>query len=163
MTRIFLLAALCAAGCTTTGGGASHRSLGAATQAARAESLAASTVVILTWTMPRMKFGNVDTLSTAPLDWQAAYSTQSATWRNHEYFMRHNPDTLATYWAQVVIEAAPIPVASGTATPGQHVVWPAPPVTAGAWPFSWWIRTRQRPAGEWSLWSYPPVTRASNE
>lgn len=122
------------------------------------ELLLAATLV---WTMPRTTI-NGDTLSTAPLDWEAAYSHQSQTWIDHEYAMKYDPDTLAFYWPRVVIEAAPMPVWSGTARPGERVEWAALPVTAGHWPFSWWIRTRQRSEGVWSQWSNP-VTRANND
>ena len=126
-----------------------------------ASSFAAPAAVTLTWTMPRLK-ANGDTLSTAPLDWQAAYSTQSRTWVAHRWPIITDADSAAYYWPTVRAEAAPLVVMSGTAIPGAHVSIVPVPVTAGDWPFSWWIRTRQRPAGQWSLWSNP-VTRADNQ
>lgn len=171
--RILLLAALCAAGCLGCAAPAVYIPAGAVwtsssevyipaarAYSSRAES-AAPAAITLTWTMPTRK-ANGDTLSTAPLDWQMSYAHQSQTWRDHQYHMRYNPDTLAFYWAQVVIEAAPIVVASGVASPGAHVEWAAIPVTAGHWPFSWRVRSRQRPSGEWGPWSNP-VTRADNQ
>ena len=111
--------------------------------------------------MPRLK-ANGDTLGTAPLDWQVAYSHRSQTYIDHEFWIRTNPDSATRYWPAVRAECEPLPVASGTATPGSVVAWPALPVPAGHWIFSWWVRTRQRPNGEWSLWSNP-VTRADNQ
>lgn len=115
----------------------------------------------LTWTMP-VNDANGRPLSTAPLDWQAAYSTQSQTWRNHAYWMKYNADTLAYYWPAVVAEAAPLVVMSGTGVPGWHMSVVAVPVQAWDFPFSYWVRTRQRPNGQWSLWSNP-VSRANND
>lgn len=126
-----------------------------------ASSFAAPAAVVLTWTMPTLKADGTP-LSLNLLEWQAAYSTQSATYRNHEYWIRNFPDSMAKYWPAVVAEAAPLPVWSGTARPGERVEWAALPVVASAWPYSWWIRTRQRPNGNWSLWSNP-VTRADNQ
>lgn len=125
------------------------------------EAALAPAAVTITWTMPRLK-ANGDTLSTAPLDWQAAYSTQSRTWVAHRWPIITDPDSAAYYWPAVVSEAAPLVVMSGTAVPGAHVSVTPVPVTAGDWPFSWWIRTRQRPNGEWSLWSNP-CSRADNQ
>lgn len=113
------------------------------------------------WTMPT-RDANGRPLSTMPLDWQAAYSTQSRTWVAHRWPIITDADSAAFYWPTVRVEAAPLVVMSGTAVPGAHVSVAMVPVTSGDWPFSIWLRTRQRPNGEWSLWSNPQ-TRESNQ
>lgn len=115
----------------------------------------------LVWHMPTRKI-NGDTLWTAPLDWQVAYSTQSRTYVDHEFWIRNYPDTMTKYWPTVVDEGSPLVVASGAASPGAVVVWPALPVPSTDWPFSFWVRTRQRPNGQWSAWSNP-ISRADNQ
>lgn len=115
----------------------------------------------LDWTMP-VKDANGRPLSTAPLDWQAAYSTQSRTWIAHRWPIITDADSAAFWWPTVRVEAAPLVVMSGTAVPGAHMSVVPVPVQSWDFPFSWWIRTRQRPNGEWSQWSNP-VTRADNQ
>lgn len=175
MTHAVLLAlgAMLCCGCAATNGGGERAAPGPAREQARlggavaplavsqAAAPASTSAVTLTWTMPTRKI-NGDTLWTAPLDWQVAYSTQSRTYVAHEFWIRNYPDTMTAYWPTVVDEAAPLVVASGTASPGAHVAWPVLPVQSADWPFSWWIRTRQRPAGAWSVWSNP-VTRPDNQ
>jgi hypothetical protein len=109
----------------------------------------------LTWTSPLVnQIG--DTLSTRPLAYQIAYSTQSATW----VAFRDSCLRDTALWARVVREAEPVPVASGHTLPGEHMSVPAPLVISFYWPFSLWVRTKQDSSG-WSVWSNP-VTRASN-
>ena len=156
-----LLSALALVGCATTNGGGLRQQPEGVRALGHTLEAAAPAAVTLTWTMPRLK-ANGDTLGTAPLDWQAAYSTQSDTYVAHRWAIVTNADSMAFWWPTVEVEAERLVVASGTATPGSIVAWPALPVMEWDWPYSWWIRTRQRPNGNWSLWSNP-VTRADNQ
>lgn len=121
---------------------------------------ATADTVRLQWTMP-LQTADGRPLSTMPLDYQVAYSTQSRTYVAHRWPIITDPDSAAFWWPTMRVEAAPLVVMSGTAVPGAHVSIVPVPVTSGDFPFSWWVRSRQRPNGEWSLWSNA-VTRADN-
>ena len=116
--------------------------------------------VTLTWTMPRLA-SNGDTLSTRPLRWRLAYSTQSKAFINHRWQIVNNPDSATFWWPTVVSEAAPLVVANGYGIPGEHMAIAPPPVWAWDWPFTWWVATRQD-SSDWSWWSNP-VGRWNNE